>query len=129
MIVRHPDPAVAPLYDPTYEHDACGVGLVVDIKGRASREIVDRALDGVVNLTHRGGVGADARTGDGAGLLTQVPVALFAPELARLGQPDLAAGELGVAMLFLPQDEAGRQGGGGGVGAGGSGERRWGEGG
>ncbi|MDQ3411462.1 MAG: hypothetical protein M3509_05030, partial [Chloroflexota bacterium] len=61
----------APLYDPSFERDSCGVGLVVDIHGRASREIIDRALAGVVNLTHRGGVGADVRTGDGAGLLTQ----------------------------------------------------------
>ncbi|HET8627477.1 MAG TPA: hypothetical protein VFL91_08660, partial [Thermomicrobiales bacterium] len=60
---------IAPLYAPAYEHDACGVGLVVDIAGRPSREIVEKALAGLVNLTHRGGVGADARTGDGAGLM------------------------------------------------------------
>src|SRR5687767_13174681 len=68
---------VAPLWDPAFERDSCGVGLVVDIAGRPSRQIVERALAGLVNLTHRGGVGADSRTGDGAGVLTQVPLALF----------------------------------------------------
>ncbi|MBA3415038.1 MAG: glutamate synthase large subunit [Chloroflexia bacterium] len=95
-------PRVAPLYDPVYEHDSCGVGLVVDIAGRPSRSIVERALAGVVNLTHRGGVGADARTGDGAGLLTQIPFAMFRADLDRLGHPDLEPGALGVAMVFLP---------------------------
>jgi len=93
----------APLYDAALEHDACGVGLVVDIKGRASREIVERALGGLVNLTHRGGVGADSRTGDGAGVLTQIPHAVLAGELARLGAGDLLAGGYGVAMSFLPR--------------------------
>ena len=51
----------APLYSPSYEHDSCGVGLVVDIQGRPSRQIVEKALAGLVNLTHRGGVGADRR--------------------------------------------------------------------
>ena len=92
--------SIAPLYDAAFEHDSCGVGLVVDIKGRQSREIVTRALAGLVNLTHRGGVGADARTGDGAGILTQIPTGFFA---------DLPAGELGIAMVFLPQDEAGAE--------------------
>ncbi|MDP9368817.1 MAG: glutamate synthase large subunit [Chloroflexota bacterium] len=106
----HPIPAsaqrLAPLYDPAYEHDACGGGLVVDVRGRASHEIVSRALAGLVNLTHRGGVGADARTGDGAGVLTQVPHGLLAPDLARLGHAGAAPGEVGVAMTFLPRDEA-----------------------
>ena len=90
--------AIAPLYDAAFEHDACRVGLVVDIHGRPSRDIVTRALAGLVNLTHRGGVGADERTGDGAGILTQIPVALLAP--------DLQPGELGVAMTFLPRARA-----------------------
>ena len=94
----------APLYDPVYEHDSCGVGLVVDIQGRPSREIVEKALAGLVNLTHRGGVGADARTGDGAGIMIQIPHALFASLLAKADEPGLVAGDYGVAMLFLPQD-------------------------
>jgi len=96
---------IAPLYDPVYEHDSCGVGLVVDIEGRPSRDIVIKALAGLVNLTHRGGVGADARTGDGAGLLIQIPHALFAPVLVTAGASDLGAGEYGVAMGFLPLDD------------------------
>src|SRR5688572_15654978 len=94
----------APLYSGSYEHDACGVGLVADIKGRASREIVERALGGLVNLTHRGGVGADERTGDGAGVLTQVPHGVFAPILASLGRSELRAGDYAVAMVFLPRN-------------------------
>ena len=93
---------IAPLWNPEYEHDSCGVGLVVDIAGRPSREIVERALAGLVNLTHRGGVGADSRTGDGAGVLTQVPAALFRETLAATGHADVGPGELGVAMTFLP---------------------------
>ncbi|MGI9253535.1 MAG: glutamate synthase subunit alpha, partial [Thermomicrobiales bacterium] len=96
----------APLHDPAYERDACGVGLVVDIAGRPSRDIVDRALAGIVNLTHRGGVGADARTGDGAGILTQIPFDLFAPDLAAAGRSGMERSELGVAMLFHPTDPA-----------------------
>ncbi|MGD9712827.1 MAG: hypothetical protein AB7V46_12245, partial [Thermomicrobiales bacterium] len=69
------------LYDPAYEHDSCGVGLVVQIDGTPSRRIVELALGGLVNLTHRGGVGADERTGDGAGVLTQIPHQFFAAEL------------------------------------------------
>ena len=95
---------IAPLWDPAFEHDSCGVGLVVDVAGRPSRRIVERALAGLVNLTHRGGVGADARTGDGAGVLTQIPRALFAETLGAAGHGDLHPGQLGVAMTFLPLD-------------------------
>src|SRR5215213_11549667 len=94
----------APLWDPAFERDSCGVGLVVDIAGRPSREIVERALAGLVNLTHRGGVGADSRTGDGAGVLTQVPLALFEETLAAAGHRGLAPGQIGVAMTFVPRD-------------------------
>ncbi|MDQ3226732.1 MAG: hypothetical protein M3Q50_08905, partial [Chloroflexota bacterium] len=97
---------IAPLWSQAYEHDSCGVGLVVDIGGRPSRRIVDRALAGLVNLTHRGGVGADARTGDGAGLLIQIPHGLFGPVLEAAGAPGLSAGDYGVAMVFLPRDTA-----------------------
>src|SRR3954453_13019025 len=97
-------PRIAPLYRPDYERDSCGVGLVVNIAGTASREIVERALGGLVNLTHRGGVGADERTGDGAGVLTQIPHGVFAPMLASLGRADLGVGDYGVAMVFLPRN-------------------------
>jgi len=95
----------APLWDPAFERDSCGVGLVVDIAGRPSHQIVERALSGLVNLTHRGGVGADSRTGDGAGVLTQVPLALFDETLSAVGHGDLGPGQLGVAMTFLPLDD------------------------
>ncbi|MCC6945307.1 MAG: glutamate synthase large subunit [Thermomicrobiales bacterium] len=105
-------PAAAPtsnqhfgLYDPAYEHDSCGVGLVAKIDGTPSRHIVELALGGLVNLTHRGGVGADERTGDGAGVLTQIPHQFFAAELQSAGI-ELTVGEYGVAMLFLPTQPA-----------------------
>lgn len=101
----HPSDRFAPLWNSAFEHDSCGVGLVVDIAGRPSRTIVERALAGLVNLTHRGGVGADSRTGDGAGVLTQIPLAIFAGALADLGHKDLRPGELGVMMAFLPTDD------------------------
>ena len=94
----------APLYDPALEHDSCGVGLVVDIAGRPSREIVELALGGLVNLTHRGGVGADERTGDGAGVQTQIPHELLRTDLANLGAAGTQPGDYGVAMVFLPHE-------------------------
>jgi glutamate synthase (ferredoxin) len=107
---ERPQPNAASLYDPAFEHDSCGVGLVVDIAGNRSREIVELALGGLVNLTHRGGVGADERTGDGAGIQTQIPHALFQAPLDRLGATSAEAGSYGVAMTFLPrqEEEAGR---------------------
>src|SRR5437870_4074438 len=66
-------PTAAGLYDPADEHDACGVGFVVDIKGRASHTIVEQGLQVLVNLLHRGACGCDAATGDGAGILVQMP--------------------------------------------------------
>src|SRR6478735_5495672 len=92
-----------PLYQNAYEHDSCGVGLVVDIAGNRSRRIVELALGGLVNLTHRGGVGADERTGDGAGILTQLPHELFASVIGGFGS-NARPGEYGVATIFLPND-------------------------
>src|SRR5207248_4572500 len=66
-------PTAFGLYDPRFEHDACGVSFVVDVKGRASRDIVDTALGALCNLDHRGASGAEVNTGDGAGILVQVP--------------------------------------------------------
>ncbi len=88
----------APLWSPAFEHDSCGVGLVVDIAGRPSREIVERALAGLVNLTHRGGVGADSRTGDGAGVLT--------PASGRPLRRD--AGGRGSSPMLVPASSAWR---------------------
>jgi len=90
------------LYRPRHEHDACGVGFVADIHGRRSHDIVAKAITAVVQLTHRGAVSADGKSGDGAGILTQVPHAFFQRELASRGLPDLPEGDLGVGMVFLP---------------------------
>jgi glutamate synthase domain-containing protein 2/glutamate synthase domain-containing protein 1/glutamate synthase domain-containing protein 3 len=89
------------LYDPAYEHDACGIGLVARLDGTASHETVRRALSALVNLEHRGASGADADTGDGAGILLQIPDALFRTELGSELPPP---GAYGVGALFLPTD-------------------------
>jgi glutamate synthase domain-containing protein 2/glutamate synthase domain-containing protein 1/glutamate synthase domain-containing protein 3 len=91
------------LYDPAFEHDACGVGFVANVAGQASHGIVQQALTAVINLMHRGAIDADAKTGDGAGLLTQLPRKLFVREAARLGLPLGDPADLGVGMIFLPQ--------------------------
>jgi glutamate synthase domain-containing protein 2/glutamate synthase domain-containing protein 1/glutamate synthase domain-containing protein 3 len=92
------------LYDPLDEHDACGVGFVADVSGRPTHQIVENALEALCNLTHRGAIDADGKTGDGAGLLTQLPLRFFRREVERLGQrPE---DELAVGMFFLPRNEA-----------------------
>jgi glutamate synthase (ferredoxin) len=91
------------LYDPRFEHDSCGVGFVATTNGR-SHAVLARALEAVANLTHRGAVSADGKTGDGAGMLTQIPHQLLAPELHRLGARVTRHTDLGVGMVFLPQD-------------------------
>jgi glutamate synthase (ferredoxin) len=93
------------LYDPRFEHDACGIGFVARLSGAPSHDILEKALTAVGNMVHRGGVAADGKTGDGAGVMTQIPRAFFARELARLGIDHPVEG-LGVGMLFLPRDEA-----------------------
>ena len=92
------------LYDPAREHDACGVGFVVDLHGRRSRRVLDNALEVLSNLYHRGALGCDPNTGDGAGVLIQIPHAALRL-LAREAGVDLpGAGEYGVGMCFLPAD-------------------------
>lgn len=91
------------MYSPQNEHDACGVGLISDIKGRASHQIVLDGIKVLERLLHRGAVGGDSHTGDGAGILTQIPDAFFRKEL---GEKLPKLGEYAVAMLFLPQDES-----------------------
>ena len=81
------------------ERDACGIGFVADVHGRPSRAILDAALCGLERLRHRGAVAADARTGDGAGVLVPLPEAFFAGPGA-----DDRGGRPGVAMAFLPRD-------------------------
>jgi glutamate synthase (NADPH/NADH) large chain len=92
------------LYDPRFEHDACGLGLVVDIGGKRSNQIVRQALTVLANLTHRGARGAEPNTGDGAGILIQVPHAFLHRKADRHGYSLPGPGHYGVGMVFLPPD-------------------------
>ena len=92
------------LYDPFFEHDSCGVGLVADITGNKSHDIVLKGLEVINNLRHRGAVGADNLTGDGAGLLISIPHDFFISEMAekKIKLPDLGSYGVGIAKkLFL----------------------------
>jgi glutamate synthase (ferredoxin) len=91
------------LYDPRYEHDACGVGFVVQIDGRRSNAIVRQALQVLINLLHRGACGCEANTGDGAGILIQMPDKFLRKEAARLEMTLPPAGEYGAGLVFLPR--------------------------
>ena len=97
------------LYDPRNEHDACGVGFVANIKGRKSHEIISRGLEILVNLAHRGAVGADPLVGDGAGCLIQMPDRLLRHWADKSGVKLPPFGRYAVAMCFLPQQEAARE--------------------
>ncbi|MEA2790980.1 MAG: glutamate synthase large chain [Acetobacteraceae bacterium] len=97
------------LYDPRNEHDACGVGFVVNIKGRKSHDIIAQGLKILENLDHRGAVGADPLVGDGAGILLQMPDALLNDWARGAGKSLPAAGRYAVAMCFLPRDPAARE--------------------
>ncbi len=96
------------LYDPGKERDSCGMGFIAHVKGQRSNEIIQRGLQILANLDHRGGVGADPELGDGAGCLIQIPDELFRDwaESNRLNLPPL--GDYGVAMCFMPRDEPSR---------------------
>jgi len=96
------------LYDPRYEHDACGVGFIANIKGRKSHAVIEDGLRILANLTHRGAVGADPKAGDGAGILIQIPDAFFRAECRALGFDLPGVGDYGVGMLFLPREARAR---------------------
>ncbi|HTM04601.1 MAG TPA: glutamate synthase large subunit [Vicinamibacterales bacterium] len=98
-------PAKQGLYDPSLESDACGVGFVVHMKGRRSHDIVEKALQVLINLEHRGACGCEANTGDGAGILVQMPDA-FLRKSVPFTLP--AAGAYGAGLVFLPHDERDR---------------------
>jgi len=93
-------PQIQGLYNPAYEHDSCGVAMVADIHGRRSRDIVDKAITALLNLEHRGAQGAEPNTGDGAGILLQVPDA-FLREVVDFELP--AEGSYATGIAFLPQ--------------------------
>jgi len=97
------------LYDPRFEHDACGIGFVAHIKGKKSNDILQQALTVLVNLDHRGARGAETNTGDGAGILMQIPHAFLARECDGLGFELPAPGRYGAGMLFLPRDDTRRR--------------------
>lgn len=94
------------LYDPQFEKDACGMGFVANIKGIKSHTIIQQALTVLENMEHRGGQGSEPNTGDGAGILLQIPHAFFTREMKELGVELPANGDYAVGMLFLSQDES-----------------------
>ncbi len=95
------------LYRSDFEHDACGIGALAHLKGKRSHQMIDDALSVLVNLEHRGGVGLEKNTGDGAGILFQIPHRFFRKEAQKCGHLLPSEGDYGVAMLFLPRDEEG----------------------
>jgi glutamate synthase (NADPH/NADH) large chain len=94
------------LYDPAFEHDACGVGFIVRIDGEKSHDIIEKGVEILCNLEHRGAVGGDQKTGDGAGMLMQLPHAFFEKETSFKLPSE---GNYGVGMAFLPEDKARRK--------------------
>lgn len=93
------------LYDPEFEHDSCGVGFIVNIKGNRSHKLVEQAFEIAINLLHRGACGCETNTGDGAGILLQVPHKFLSKAVKTSGFDLPAPGTYGVGMVFLPQDE------------------------
>jgi glutamate synthase domain-containing protein 2/glutamate synthase domain-containing protein 1/glutamate synthase domain-containing protein 3 len=98
-------PPAQGLYDPGFEHDACGIGFVASIRGDKSHTIVEQGIQILINLTHRGACGCDPETGDGAGVLIQIPHQFFARECAGLGFELPGPGEYAVGMTFLPVEK------------------------
>jgi len=97
------------MYDPSFEHDACGMGFVADVKGRKSRSIIDMSLDILLNLEHRGAVGADINTGDGSGILIQMPDAFIRKVTLEKNITLPPEGKYGVGVIFLPQNSTQRK--------------------
>jgi glutamate synthase (NADPH/NADH) large chain len=95
-------PKAQGLYHPSHEHDACGMGFVVNLNGEKSHDIIRKGIEILINLTHRGACGCDPETGDGAGILIEIPHEFFARECAQLGFPLPEPGTYGVGMMFLP---------------------------
>lgn len=100
--VPHGLPEPQGLYDPRLERDACGIGFVANIRGQKSHDIIRKGIQILINLTHRGACGCDPTTGDGAGILIQIPHQFFAKECRRLGFTLPPEGQYGVGMVFLP---------------------------
>ncbi len=101
-------PEAQGLYSPANEHDACGIGFVVNIKGHRSHDIITKGVQILVNLTHRGACGCDPETGDGAGLLIQIPHSFYARECQKQGFTLPNQGEYGMGLVFLPVEHTAR---------------------
>ncbi|MEA2760662.1 MAG: glutamate synthase large chain, partial [Methylobacteriaceae bacterium] len=101
-------PRAQGLYDPRHEHDSCGVGFIADMANRKSHEIVTKGLQILLNLDHRGAVGADPKLGDGCGILVQIPHRFFSEEMAKGGVTLPEPREYGIGQFFMPRDEAAR---------------------
>ena len=101
-------PVAQGLYDPQNEKDACGIGFIANIDGEPSHEIITKGIQILINLTHRGACGCDPETGDGAGILIQIPDKFFRKECAKLGFTLPPSGEYGVGMVFLPVEHTQR---------------------
>lgn len=100
----HGYPVAQGLYHPEYEHEACGIGMVANINGKKTHEIVENAITILCNLEHRGGQSADISTGDGAGILTQIPHTFFEKQCEKDNILLPKEGGYGIGMVFLPQD-------------------------
>src|SRR5215467_12629618 len=107
--MAHPtNPGKQGLYDPQYEHDACGVGFIVDLKNRRSHDLVRKAIQILLNLEHRGACGCEQNTGDGAGILLQSPHQFLANKCREIGLNLPPDGSYAVGMMFLPTDQGDR---------------------
>lgn len=97
-------PEAQGLYNPAFEHEACGIGMIANINGKRTHNIVQNAINMLCNMEHRGGQSADTSTGDGAGILTQIPDRFFQKQCAKEGVTLPRAGEYAIAMIFLPNE-------------------------
>jgi len=101
-------PTAQGLYHPSQEHDACGIGFVANVRGVKSHEIITKGIQVLLNLAHRGACGCDSETGDGAGILLQIPHTFFARECGKSGFELPQPGAYGVGMTFLPVEKHAR---------------------
>src|SRR5882724_2918884 len=93
------------LYDPSFEHDACGIGFVANIKGSKSHQVISDALTVLENMEHRGACGCENNTGDGAGIMIQTPHDFFVEECNKLGTSLPEFGKYGVGVIFFPKEQ------------------------
>ena len=109
MKIKNNENHTTGLYDANFEHDSCGVGFIVNIKGTKSHKLVRQAFEIGINLLHRGACGCEKNTGDGAGILLQLPHKFLSKKTATIGFKLPTPGSYGVGMVFLPRDQAAQQ--------------------